>query len=102
MITVIKRPLLTEKAALLAEKGQYVFEVTTDANKIQIKAAIEKLYDVKVSSVRTVNVKGKNKTRFTRKGIMRGSTPLRKKAYVTLSKGYTIDLVGGEGNVSEE
>ena len=59
MITVIKRPMLTEKAAMLAEKKQYAFEVTTDANKIQIKAAIERLYDVKVSSVRTINVKGK-------------------------------------------
>ncbi|MFM7339643.1 MAG: 50S ribosomal protein L23, partial [Bacteroidota bacterium] len=49
MITVIKRPMLTEKAAMLAEKQQYAFEVTTDANKIQIKAAIERLYDVKVS-----------------------------------------------------
>jgi len=102
MITVIKRPLLTEKAAKLSEMNQYAFEVTIVANKIQIKTAIEKLYEVKVSSVRTVNVKGKNKTRFTKKGIMRGTTPLRKKAYVTLAKGYTIDLVGGEGNVSED
>lgn len=101
MITVIKRPLLTEKAAMLAEKQQYAFEVTTDANKIQIKTAIEKLYEVKVSSVRTVNVKGKNKTRFTKKGIMRGTTPLRKKAYVTLAAGYSIDLVGGEGNTED-
>ena len=101
MITVIKRPMLTEKAAMLAEKQQYAFEVTTDANKIQIKAAIERLYDVKVSSVRTVNVKGKNKTRFTKRGLMRGATPLRKKAYVTLGPGYSIDLVGGEGNTED-
>ena len=50
MITVIKYPLLTEKAAKLSEMNQYTFEVTTVANKIQIKTAIEKLYEIKYSS----------------------------------------------------
>lgn len=69
MITVIKYPLLTEKAAKLSEKNQYAFEVTTVANKIQIKTAIEKLYEVKVSSVRTVNVKAKARPALQRKGL---------------------------------
>lgn len=95
MATIIKRPVLTEKATKLGEQGQYVFEVDPKANKIEIKKEIEKLFEVDVVSVRTVRVKGKEKMRYTRKGIMRGRTPLRKKAYITLKKGQTIDIVAG-------
>jgi large subunit ribosomal protein L23 len=95
MIDIIKRPIITEKAMKLGEKGQYVFEVFPDANKIQIKKAIENLFEVNVVSVRTLNVKGKNKMRMTRRGIMRGKTALKKKAYVTLKQGQTIELVAG-------
>lgn len=95
MIEIIKRPIITEKAMKLGEQLQYVFEVDPKANKIQIKKAIEEMFEVKVESVRTLRVKGKVRTRYTRRGIMRGKTPLRKKAYVTLKEGFTIDLVGG-------
>ncbi len=95
MIEIIKRPKITEKAMKLGEQRQYVFEVDPKANKIQIKKAIEEMFEVKVESVRTLRVKGKVRTRYTRRGIMRGKTPLRKKAYVTLKEGFTIDLVGG-------
>ncbi len=98
MIEIIKRPLLTEKAMKFNEQGIYVFEVMPTANKIEIKKAIEQLFEVNVESVRTVRIKGKVKSRFTRKGLMRGRKPLRKKAYITLKKGQTIDIVSGAAN----
>ena len=95
MISIIKRPVVTEKAMRFTEQGQYVFEVDPDANKIEIKRAIEELFEVKVTSVRTARIKGKTRTRITRSGIMKGKTPLRKKAYITLKEGDVIDLVSG-------
>ncbi len=98
MIQIIKKPIITEKAMNLASQRQYVFEVHPEANKIQIKQEIEKMFEVNVTSVRTVRVKGKNKIRMTRRGLMRGRTPLKKKAYVTLKEGQTIELVSGVGS----
>lgn len=95
MINVIKKPIVTEKAMKDTEKGQYVFEVDPAANKIEIRKAIEDMFEVKIESIRTSRVKGKIKSRITRKGLMRGRTPLRKKAYITLQKGQSIDLVTG-------
>lgn len=95
MIEIIRKPIITEKAMKLGEQRQYVFEVDAKANKIQIKQAVEKMFEVKVESVRTVRVKGKVRRRFTRRGFMEGRTPLRKKAYVTLKEGYSIELVSG-------
>ncbi|MDD3124553.1 MAG: 50S ribosomal protein L23 [Candidatus Kapabacteria bacterium] len=98
MIEILKRPLLTEKAMKDNEKRIYAFEVTTDCNKIQIKKAVEEMFEVKVDDVRTVRIKGKVKVRNTRKGIMRGRRPLQKKAYVTLKQGQTIEIVSGAAN----
>ena len=97
MITVLKNPIITEKATKITHLRQYVFEVETTANKIQIKNAIESMFTVNIDSVRTVRIKGKNKVRMTKKGIMRGKTNLMKKAYITLREGQTIDVVTGEG-----
>lgn len=93
---IIKRPIVTEKAMKLGEIGQYVFEVDRKANKIQIKKAIEEMFEVDVRSVRTVNVKGKVKSRLTRRGYQRGRTPSFKKAFVTLKEGQIIDVVSAE------
>lgn len=95
MIEVIRKPIVTEKAMKLGDLRQYVFEVDPKANKIQIKQAIEKMFEVNVISIRTVRVKGKVRSRFTKRGIMRGRTPLRKKAYVTLKEGQSIEIVSG-------
>lgn len=95
MFDIIKRPIISEKAMSLGQKRQYVFEVAPKANKIEIKRAIEALYEVQVESVRTLNVKGKNKVRYTKRGLMRGKTPLRKKAYITLKEGFEIEIVSG-------
>ena len=77
------------------DRGQYVFEVYPAANKIEIKKAIEEMFEVNVISVRTASIKGKVKRRFTRTGLMSGRTKLRKKAYVTLKAGDQIEIVAG-------
>ena len=89
---VIKRPLLTEKATILNEAGVYTFEVTPDANKIEIASAIEKRFGVDVTSVRTSWMKAKAKVQMTRKGVWRGKKSARKKAVVQLKAGQAIDL----------
>lgn len=95
MTDVIKRPIVTEKAMKLQSATQYCFEVDLNSNKIMIKDAIEKMFEVNVVSIRTARVKPKVKSRYTRKGIQRGKTSERKKAYVTLKEGQTIDVVTG-------
>ncbi len=88
---VIIAPVITEKATLLSEKNQVVFKVRPDATKPQIKAAVEALFNVKVTAVNTMNVKGKVK-RF--RGRV-GKRPDVKKAIVTLAEGSRIDVTTG-------
>jgi large subunit ribosomal protein L23 len=102
MANVIKRPVITEKASKLNFLRQYVFEVEVNSNKIQIKDAIESMFSVNVVDLRTVRVKGKTKSRFTKKGLMRGKSALRKKAYITLKEGQTLDIVSGEATSTED
>jgi large subunit ribosomal protein L23 len=86
---VLRRPLLTEKATIQREvSNQYVFEVDLRANKIQIKSAVEHLFDVKVTHVRTVMVRGKIK----RMGAFEGKRADWKKAWVTLAEGNSLEL----------
>ena len=94
MRPVLKRPLLSEKSMSRNDQGQYVFEVATDANKIEIRKAIEERYRVGVTSVRTITIRPKAKVQMTRRGYMVGKTPRRKKAIVTVREGDTIDIVG--------
>jgi len=86
---IIKGPILSEKAANLAQDhNTIVFSVDTKANKIQIKQAIEKIFDVKVDSVNTINVRPKKK----RVGKYAGKTNKVKKAIVKLQEGSSIEL----------
>ena len=85
---VIKAPVITEKSAALAEKNVITFSVDTKANKTQIKQAVEGLFDVKVDSVNTINVKPKKK----RVGRYTGKTNKVKKAIVKLKEGSSIEL----------
>ncbi|MCL4538646.1 MAG: 50S ribosomal protein L23 [Bacteroidetes bacterium] len=94
MSAVIIRPLLTEKNTKLQEQHQYVFEVVRSSNKIEIAREIEKRFNVKVKSIRTVVVEGKMIGTLTKRGKFEGRRPERKKAIVTLMEGYTIDLLG--------
>ncbi len=88
---VIRKPLITEKSTMASENGAVVFEVAIDANKPQIKEAVEGLFGVKVKAVNTTITKGKTK-RF--RGQM-GKRKDVKKAYVTLEEGNTIDVTTG-------
>jgi large subunit ribosomal protein L23 len=88
---IIKKPLITEKTSLQKEEGKIVaFEVSRDANKIEIKQAVEKAFDVKVKNVNTALVAGKTK----RVGRQYGKRSNWKKAYVTLEEGSSIDFFG--------
>ncbi len=90
---VLKKPLITEKMTWLGEeKNQYGFIVDRNANKLQVKAAVEKMYGVTVKAVNTQNMVGKPKTRYTKTGIYRGQTRPFKKAFVTLAENDTIDF----------
>ena len=98
---IIVRPLLSEKANKLSSMSrQYIFEVSSKSNKLQIKNAIEKKFEVKVEKVRTINYKGKMKNTSVRSNgkVLRtsGFRTNWKKAIVTLLEGQKIDIVGGE------
>ena len=83
-MSILKKPLVTEKVSALNEKGKYGFIVDTDANKVEIKNAVEKQYGVNVEKVNTMMVMGKKKTRYTKAGVLAGRKPSYKKAIVTL------------------
>jgi large subunit ribosomal protein L23 len=82
---IIVRPIITEKNTRLNEIGKYTFEVADEANKIEIKKAVEEIFGVQVKSVNIVNVRGKLKKRRTRHGVTQGYTKDLKKAIVTLT-----------------
>lgn len=92
LLTVLRGPHLSEKSHFVAEMNQFVFKVRTDANKKEIKQAVELLFEVSVESVRTVNYQGKVK----RHGGTSGRRASWKKAYVKLAEGSQIDFLGGE------
>ena len=86
------KPIVTEKATALTEKGgRYTFRVSPEANREQIAQMITKLYGVKVVSVNTMVCRGKDKSRYTKSGLLKGKTSKYKKAVVTLAEGETID-----------
>ncbi|MGY4383864.1 large subunit ribosomal protein L23 [Pedobacter sp. UYP24] len=89
---ILQKPILTEKASVLTEKSnRFTFRVDTKANKLQIKAAIEKMYGVNILAINTLIVAGKVKSRNTKGGLVTGRSPKYKKAVVTLKAGETID-----------
>ena len=90
---VIIKPVVTEKMTAITEKSnRFGFVVNGDANKIQIKSAIESLYNVTVTEVNTMNYSGKIKSRNTKSGVVSGITNSYKKAIVSLKQGETIDF----------
>jgi large subunit ribosomal protein L23 len=95
---IIRRPVISEKSIDESGRGKYTFEVHGEANKIQIKAAIEELYKTEKVTVVGVNVltaKGKEKRRGTRRGRIVGHTSAWRKAIVTLAPGQKIDFFEG-------
>lgn len=92
-MSIIIKPVVSEKMTKIGEKHNRVaFRVRRDANKIEIKKAVEALYNVTVESVNTIQVKGKHKSRYTKAGMIEGTTPFYKKAIITLVEGSNIDF----------
>ena len=92
MSAIILKPLVTEKTDRLGKSNRYTFRVAKDANRLEIKKAIEALYGVKVEDVNTAIIPGKLKVRNTKKGMTRGIRAAFKKAYITLKEGETLDI----------
>ena len=93
IFTVLKGPHVSEKATIVSDKNnQYVFKVASDATKPEIKAAVEALFEVSVSKVNVLNMKGK--TKRTARGM--GKRNDVRKAYVTVAEGQEISFVAGE------
>ena len=91
---IIIKSIVTEKQTAITDKfpNRYGFRVSPDANKLEIKKAVEEMYGVTVESVNTMNYAGKKKSRYTKSGIINGKTSAFKKAIVTLKEGETIDF----------
>ena len=90
---ILIKPIITEKMTTVGEKhNRYGFVVNRDANKIQIKNAVEKMYGVSVDDVNTMNYRGKWKSRYTKAGMIVGKKNDVKKAVITLSEGDVIDF----------
>ena len=87
-LEIIKAPVITEKSGVIAQNGKYVFKVDSRANKIEIKQAIEKIFNVHVKEIRTINVKPKKR----RVGRYTGLTNRCKKAIIKLAEGEEINL----------
>ena len=92
---ILIKPIISEKSENLSENsGKYSFVVDKAANKIEIKTAIEKMYGVNVESVNTMVMPGKDRVRYTKRGVQRGRVSSFKKAIITVSDGEQIDLYG--------
>ncbi len=92
-MNILIKPIISEKMTALGEKlNRYGFIVHKEANKLQIKDAIEELYGVDVLGVNTMRYSGKNKSRNTKTGLIGGRTKSFKKAIITLAEGETIDF----------
>ncbi|UFH55646.1 50S ribosomal protein L23 [Spirosoma sp. KNUC1025] len=91
-MSVLKRPIVTEKMTGLNKQGKYAFEVALQANKLEIGKAVEKMYGVNVESVNTVRVYGKKRSKNINGRVVSGKTPTTKKAIVTVAEGEVIDI----------
>jgi large subunit ribosomal protein L23 len=92
-MNILLKPIVTEKMTSQGDKyNRYGFLVAKNANKLQIKKAVEELYGVTVDSVNTMRYGGKIKTRNTKSGLLQGRTDAKKKAVVTLAEGNKIDF----------
>ncbi|OEJ99575.1 50S ribosomal protein L23 [Roseivirga misakiensis] len=94
-MSVLKKPLVTEKVSGLNEIGKYGFIVDETANKVEIKKAVEEMYGVTVEDVNTMRYQGKLKSRFTKARVISGRKNSFKKAIVTVAEGEVIDFYSG-------
>ena len=92
-MNILFKPIITEKASLISERlNQYTFLVNVKSNKIQIKKAIEDMYDVKVEKISTINYGSERKKRYTKNGIQNSKSNSIKKAIVKVAEGEKIDF----------
>jgi large subunit ribosomal protein L23 len=91
-MSVLIKPVVTEKVSALNESGKYGFIVDRKANKVEIKKAVEQMYGVTVEDVNTMVYLGKKKTRYTKSRVISGRQPSFKKAIVTVAEGDVIDF----------
>jgi len=90
---ILVKPMVTEKMTAQTEKlNRFGFIVDRRASKVQIKAAVEQMYEVKVTAVNTLVTAAKVKSRYTKSGVQKGKTSSYKKAFITLAEGQTIDF----------
>ena len=94
-MSVLKKPLITEKVSTQNESGKYGFIVDSSANKVEIKKEVEKMYGVTVESVNTMKYQGKSKSRYTKTKVVSGRTSGYKKAIITVADGEVIDFYSG-------
>jgi len=92
---VVLRPVISEKSMDETQRGKYTFRVHSDANKLQVKEAVEELFKVEVVDVNVLTTKAKEKVRSRRRGRTRGWTSPWKKAVVTLAAGQKIEFFEG-------
>ncbi|MEM9985560.1 MAG: 50S ribosomal protein L23 [Bacteroidota bacterium] len=94
-MSILKRPIITEKTNYLNDNRglpQFAFEVDMGATKSDIKVAVEEVYEVNVERVNTMIVRGKMRSRYSKRGVITGKSPNYKKAVVTLAEGEEIDF----------
>ncbi|MDR1810106.1 MAG: 50S ribosomal protein L23 [Prevotella sp.] len=91
---ILIKPVLSEKQTAISEKypNRYAFRVVPSANKVDIKNAVEQMYNVEVVRVNTLNYSGKRKSRYTKSGVVSGKVSAFKKAIVFLKEGQLIDF----------
>ncbi|MGI9542633.1 MAG: 50S ribosomal protein L23 [Cyclobacteriaceae bacterium] len=94
-MSILIKPLVTEKISALNEVGKYGFVVDQKANKIEIRNEVERMYGVNVEEVRTMRYQGKAKSRFTKSRVITGRAKSYKKAIVTVADGEVIDFYSG-------
>lgn len=92
-MSILIKPIITEKATSNSElHNRYTFIVAKNANKLEIKSAVENAYGVAIESVKTMNYPVKRTTKYTKKGVAQAQTPAYKKAVVQLAEGESIDF----------
>ena len=94
-MSILIKPLVTEKSSAMNEHGKYGFVVERSANKVQIRQEVEKKYGVTVEFVNTMVQPGKSKSRSTKSGVIKGKSKTYKKAIVKVSDGDIIDFYSG-------
>ncbi len=94
-MSILIKPIISEKVSDLNEAGKYGFVVNNKANKVEIKNAVEKMYGVTVEKVNTMIYAGKEKTRYTKSKVISGRSPKYKKAIITVAQGEVIDFYSG-------